>query len=154
MAQASRGEQTSLSCEPGDQSNDPYYAYQDPSAYQTPQDFPSYDQQPGSDAYQGQQYTSPSYQDQQAPVQKQRQRAQPDPLSRILSGIPGFDQIVNGTNTRQGLPPDRTRGSRQDNFLNRVCLQRHHTIQRKRRLRRTGGDPSTASGKHVQQLRL
>src|SRR6266849_4448671 len=76
--------------------NDPY-AYQDPSAYQPPETNSGYESQ----GYENQGYDNSSY-PQQAPVPSQRQRPQLAQLQRIPSGIPGFDQIVNG-----GLIRDR-----------------------------------------------
>ncbi len=84
-------------------SNDPYYGYQDQSAYPPIEGYPSYEANPnGSQAYAGQADGSQAYTEQAAPSERQRHRAQPEPLSRILSGIHGFDQIVNG-----GLIRDR-----------------------------------------------
>ena len=80
-------------------SNDPY-AYQDPSQYDTsqqPQEYTGYESQ-GS--YQGQNYDNSQYQAPPAPEQRQTQA--PQQLTRIQSGIPGFDQIVGG-----GLIRDR-----------------------------------------------
>jgi KaiC/GvpD/RAD55 family RecA-like ATPase len=83
-------------------SNDPY-TYQDPSQYDTsqqPQESSGYESQP-QDAYQGQGYDNSQYQNPpQAPEQRQSQPLQQ--LTRIQSGIPGFDQIVGG-----GLIRDR-----------------------------------------------
>src|SRR6266849_5597229 len=76
--------------------NDPY-AYQDPSAYQPPETYSGYESQ----GNENQGYDNSSY-PQQAPVPSQRQRPQLAQLQRIPSGIPGFDQIVNG-----GLIRDR-----------------------------------------------
>src|SRR6266700_4189444 len=96
--------ETMSSTNEGEQpSNDPYYGYQDQSAYPPIEGYPSYEANPnGSQAYAGQANGSQAYTEQAAPSERQRHRAQPEPLSRILSGIPGFDQIVNG-----GLIRDR-----------------------------------------------
>jgi KaiC/GvpD/RAD55 family RecA-like ATPase len=76
--------------------NDPY-SYQDPSAYQSSEGYSGNEPQ----GYDNQGYDNSSYQ-QQAPVPAQSQRRQLTQLQRIQSGIPGFDQIVNG-----GLIRDR-----------------------------------------------
>ena len=82
--------------------NDPYYGYQDPTAYLTPDSSVGYaPQQDPTQAYH-QPDTSSSYQEQAPSPEKRRQRSQPEVLQRVLSGIPGFDQIVNG-----GLIRDR-----------------------------------------------
>ncbi len=83
--------------------NDPYYGYQDPSAYQSSQGYVEYESQGyESQGYEGQGYDSSSYQE-QAPVPTQRrQSSRLEQLQRIQSGVPGFDQIVNG-----GLIRDR-----------------------------------------------
>ncbi len=81
-------------------SNDPY-TYQDPSQYDTsqqPQESSGYESQP-QDAYQGQGYDNSQYQN---PPQAPEQRQPLQQLTRIQSGIPGFDQIVGG-----GLIRDR-----------------------------------------------
>src|SRR5213593_351426 len=77
--------------------NDPYYAYQDPSTYQPSEGYAGNESQ----GYENQGYDNSSYQG-EAPVPAQRQRPQLEQLQRIQSGIPGFDQIVNG-----GLIRDR-----------------------------------------------
>ncbi len=84
--------------------NDPYYAYQDPAAYQSPEGSTGYESQGSeSQTYEAQPYDNATYQEQAAvPAQRQRQHAQPEVLQRIQSGVPGFDQIVNG-----GLIRDR-----------------------------------------------
>src|SRR5215475_7892674 len=78
--------------------NDPYYGYQDPTAYLNPGYAP---QQDPTQAYHPSD-TSGSYQEQAPAPEKRRQRTQPEALQRVQSGIPGFDQIVNG-----GLIRDR-----------------------------------------------
>ncbi len=81
--------------------NDPYSVYQDPSTYQATE-YTSYESQTyESQAYQGQAY-DPSAYPEQAPVPPQRHRTRLEQLQRIPSGVPGFDQIVNG-----GLIRDR-----------------------------------------------
>ena len=84
--------------------NDPYYGYQDPAAYQGSEGYPGYESQPtDAQASEGQSYDNSAYQQQAAaPGQQQRQRAPPETLQRVQSGIPGFDQLVNG-----GLIRDR-----------------------------------------------
>jgi len=83
--------------------NDPYYGYQDQSAYPPIEGYPSYEANPnGSQAYAGQGEGSQAYTEQAPASEKQRHRAQPEALQRIQSGIPGFDQIVGG-----GLIRDR-----------------------------------------------
>src|SRR5437867_5639486 len=77
--------------------NDPYSTYQDPSAYQPSEGYAGYEQQ----GYENQGYDNSAYQG-EAPVPPQRQRPALEQLQRIQSGIPGFDQIVNG-----GLIRDR-----------------------------------------------
>src|SRR5437899_7158120 len=79
------------------QPNSDIYSYQDPSAYQPSEAYSGNEPQ----RYDNQGYDNSSYQ-QQAPVPSQRQRPQLSQLQRIPSGIPGFDQIVNG-----GLIRDR-----------------------------------------------
>ncbi len=84
----------------GQQSNnDPYYGYQDPSGYQTAE-YGNDSQVYESQGDQNQAYDNSSYTE-QPPVPAQRQRRL-EQLQRIPSGIPGFDQIVNG-----GLIRDR-----------------------------------------------
>ncbi len=80
--------------------NDPYYGYQDQSAYPPAEGF-GYDTNP-SQSYSSQPEANQSYGEQSHSTERQRQRAQPEALQRIQSGIPGFDQIVNG-----GLIRDR-----------------------------------------------
>src|SRR6266581_8680068 len=83
--------------------NDPYYGYQDQSAYPPTEEYPSYEANPSqSQAYASQGNESQAYTEPPATSERQRQRAQPEALQRIQSGIPGFDQIVNG-----GLIRDR-----------------------------------------------
>ena len=77
--------------------NDPY-AYQDPSAYQSSEGYAGYESQ----AYENQSNDSPSYQEQAPVPTQQHQRSRLEQLQRLQSGIPGFDQIVNG-----GLIRDR-----------------------------------------------
>jgi len=87
--------------EQGPPNNDPYYIYQDPSTYSA-SDNTSYDSQAyESQGYQNQAYDNSSYSE-QAPIPAQHQRRRLEQLQRIPSGIPGFDQIVNG-----GLIRDR-----------------------------------------------
>ena len=79
-------------------SNDPYYGYQDPSAYQPQEGYTGQDQQGYDNAgYDNSAYAAPP---QQSPPQRLAPPLQQ--LQRIQSGIPGFDQIVGG-----GLIRDR-----------------------------------------------
>ncbi len=77
--------------------NDPY-SYQDPSAYQSSEGYAGYESQ----ASENQSNDSPSYQEQAPVPTQQHQRSRLEQLQRLQSGIPGFDQIVNG-----GLIRDR-----------------------------------------------
>jgi KaiC/GvpD/RAD55 family RecA-like ATPase len=91
--------------EPGEPApyNDPYYGYQDPAAYQPAEGYTGYESQPSQgQTYEPQAYDNSAYQEQAVPTQKRRQHAQPETLQRVQSGIPGFDQILNG-----GLIRDR-----------------------------------------------
>ncbi len=83
--------------------NDPYYGFQDPAAYQATEGYAGYESQAGeAQPYSGQAYDNSAYQAPPAPAQQRRQRAQMEALQRVQSGIPGFDQILNG-----GLIRDR-----------------------------------------------
>src|SRR6266581_5901871 len=77
--------------------NDPY-SYQDPSTYQSSEGYTGYESQ----ANENQSNDSPSYQEQAPVPTQQHQRSRLEQLQRLQSGIPGFDQIVNG-----GLIRDR-----------------------------------------------
>src|SRR5713101_3665560 len=77
--------------------NDPY-SYQDPSAYQSSEGYAGYESQ----ANENQSNDSPSYQEQAPVPAQQHQRSRLEQLQRLQSGIPGFDQLVNG-----GLIRDR-----------------------------------------------
>ncbi len=83
--------------------NDPYYGYQDPSSYQSSEGDAGYQAQGYDQGSEGQGYDNSSYQGETpVPAQPQRQHSRLEQLQRMQSGIPGFDQIVNG-----GLIRDR-----------------------------------------------
>lgn len=79
--------------------SDPYYGYQDPSAYQ-PEGYSGQESQDQN--YDNTGYDSSAYGPPAAPVPEQRARPVLQQLQRIQSGIPGFDNIVGG-----GLIRDR-----------------------------------------------
>ncbi len=80
--------------------NDPYYGYQDPSAYQPPEGYTGYESQDQN--YDNASYDPSAYAAPAPPVPEQRTRPVLQQLQRIQSGIPGFDNIVGG-----GLIRDR-----------------------------------------------
>jgi len=82
--------------------SDPYYGFQDPATYQTPESYAGYAPAQDQSGYLNSPEASQSYQEQAPAQEKRRQRTQPEALQRVQSGIPGFDQIVNG-----GLIRDR-----------------------------------------------
>ncbi len=80
--------------------NDPYYGYQDSSAYQPQEGYTGDESQ--NQNYDNTSYDQSAYATPAGPVPEQRTRPVLQQLQRIQSGIPGFDSIVGG-----GLIQDR-----------------------------------------------